>query len=85
MFLDKSTTTNIADFIQPSLGQLQPNLDEFMDTIEPLQGTYNTDFIMISVIMNNMVLPTYLLMCSHVFGFHYFWAYFKYSIINRLY
>jgi len=40
--LDKSTTTNIADFIQPSLGQLQPNLDEFMDTIEPLQGTYNT-------------------------------------------
>lgn len=23
----------IADFIQPSLGPLQPNLDEFMDTI----------------------------------------------------
>ncbi|XP_060863445.1 carbohydrate-responsive element-binding protein isoform X1 [Metopolophium dirhodum] len=38
---DKSTTTNIADFIQPSLGQLQPNLDEFMDTIEPLQDLFS--------------------------------------------
>lgn len=28
---------NLADFIQPSLVQLQPNLDEFMD-IEPLHG-----------------------------------------------
>lgn len=27
----------IADFIQPSLGPLQPNLDDFMDTLEPLQ------------------------------------------------
>lgn len=36
-FLDHSI--NIANLIQPSLGQLQPNLDEFMDTIEPLQGT----------------------------------------------
>lgn len=32
-------SSHIADLIQPSLGQLQPNLDEFMDTIEPLQGT----------------------------------------------
>nr|CAD7457016.1 unnamed protein product [Timema tahoe] len=29
--------TNIADFMQPSLVQLQPNLDDFMDTLEPLQ------------------------------------------------
>ncbi|XP_050536915.1 MLX-interacting protein isoform X2 [Daktulosphaira vitifoliae] len=36
---DKST--KIADFIQPSLGQLQPNLDEFMDTIEPLQDLFS--------------------------------------------
>ncbi|KPJ15034.1 MLX-interacting protein [Papilio machaon] len=27
----------LADFIQPSLGPLQPNLDDFMDTLEPLQ------------------------------------------------
>ncbi|XP_018326914.1 carbohydrate-responsive element-binding protein [Agrilus planipennis] len=27
----------IADFIQPSLGPLQPNLDDYMDTFEPLQ------------------------------------------------
>lgn len=27
---------NLADFIQPSLGPLQPNLDDFMDTLEPL-------------------------------------------------
>ncbi|XP_033608896.1 MLX-interacting protein isoform X4 [Cryptotermes secundus] len=27
----------IADFIQPSLVQLQPNLEDFMDTLEPLQ------------------------------------------------
>lgn len=27
-----------ADFIQPSLGPLQPNLDDYMDTFEPLQG-----------------------------------------------
>ncbi|XP_049830126.1 MLX-interacting protein [Schistocerca gregaria] len=27
----------LADFIQPSLVQLQPNLDDFMDTFEPLQ------------------------------------------------
>lgn len=28
----------VADFIQPGLIQLQPNLDDFMDTLEPLQG-----------------------------------------------
>lgn len=28
----------VADFIQPGLVQLQPNLDDFMDTLEPLQG-----------------------------------------------
>ncbi|XP_038215203.1 carbohydrate-responsive element-binding protein isoform X2 [Zerene cesonia] len=27
---------SLADFIQPSLGPLQPNLDDFMDTLEPL-------------------------------------------------
>lgn len=27
-----------ADFIQPSLGPLQPNLDEIMDIEGPLQG-----------------------------------------------
>lgn len=32
----------LADFIQPSLGPLQPNLDDFMDTLEPLQGTLLT-------------------------------------------
>ncbi|XP_075221105.1 MLX interacting protein mondo isoform X2 [Lycorma delicatula] len=34
---------SLADFIQPSLVQLQPNLDDFMDTLEPLQELfYNT-------------------------------------------
>ncbi|CAG9783682.1 unnamed protein product [Diatraea saccharalis] len=28
---------SLADFIQPSLGPLQPNLEDFMDTLEPLQ------------------------------------------------
>lgn len=28
----------VADFIQPGLIQLQPNLEDFMDTLEPLQG-----------------------------------------------
>jgi MAX-like protein X len=28
----------LADFIQPGLIQLQPNLDDFMDTLEPLHG-----------------------------------------------
>jgi hypothetical protein len=31
----------IADFIQPTLVQLQPNLEDFMDTLEPLQGKDN--------------------------------------------
>lgn len=30
----------VADFIQPGLIQLQPNLEDFMDTLEPLQGTH---------------------------------------------
>ncbi|XP_011881739.1 PREDICTED: MLX-interacting protein isoform X2 [Vollenhovia emeryi] len=34
--------TSLADFIQPSLGPLQPNLDDFMDTLEPLQEFLNT-------------------------------------------
>ncbi|KAK6638370.1 hypothetical protein RUM44_008799 [Polyplax serrata] len=29
---------NLADFIQPSLVQLQPNLDDFMDALEPFQA-----------------------------------------------
>ncbi|KAG6449533.1 hypothetical protein O3G_MSEX006100 [Manduca sexta] len=32
----------LADFIQPSLGPLQPNLDDFMDTLEPLQELLST-------------------------------------------
>ncbi|XP_011503431.1 PREDICTED: MLX-interacting protein [Ceratosolen solmsi marchali] len=28
---------NLADFIQPSLGPLQPNLEDFIDTLEPFQ------------------------------------------------
>lgn len=31
----------IADFIQPTLVQLQPNLEDFMDTLEPLQDLLN--------------------------------------------
>ncbi|GBP81157.1 Carbohydrate-responsive element-binding protein [Eumeta japonica] len=33
---------SLADFIQPSLGPLQPNLDDFMDTLEPLQELLST-------------------------------------------
>lgn len=33
---------SLADFIQPSLGPLQPNLDDFMDTFEPLQEFLNS-------------------------------------------
>lgn len=33
---------SIADFIQPSLGPLQPNLEDFMDTLEPLQEFLNS-------------------------------------------
>ncbi|XP_073944091.1 MLX interacting protein mondo isoform X3 [Choristoneura fumiferana] len=33
---------SLADFIQPSLGPLQPNLDDFMDTLEPLQDLFST-------------------------------------------
>lgn len=29
---------SLADFIQPSLGPLQPNLDDFMDTLEPFHA-----------------------------------------------
>lgn len=32
----------LADFIQPSLGPLQPNLDDIMDTLEPLTDLINT-------------------------------------------
>ena len=32
----------LADFIQPGLIQLQPNLDDFMDTLEPLHGKLQT-------------------------------------------
>ncbi|XP_068086175.1 MLX-interacting protein [Anabrus simplex] len=32
---------SLADFIQPSLVQLQPNLDDFMDTLEPLHDLVN--------------------------------------------
>lgn len=39
MFYFSARTTSLADFIQPSLVQLQPNLDEFME-FETLQGKY---------------------------------------------
>lgn len=32
----------MADFIQPSLVQLQPNLDDIMDTLEPLQEFFSS-------------------------------------------
>ncbi|XP_059616210.1 carbohydrate-responsive element-binding protein isoform X2 [Phlebotomus argentipes] len=32
----------IADFIQPSLGPLQPNLEDFMDTCEPIPELFGT-------------------------------------------
>ncbi|CAG9769010.1 unnamed protein product [Ceutorhynchus assimilis] len=32
--------SGFADFIQPSLGPLQPNLDDYMDTFDPLQELY---------------------------------------------
>lgn len=38
MFNLTARGASIADFIQPSLGPLQPNLEDFMDTLEPLQG-----------------------------------------------
>ena len=38
-------SANLADFIQPSLGPLQPNLEDFMDTLEPLQGMFYVVFI----------------------------------------
>lgn len=38
MFCFSARGASLADFIQPSLGPLQPNLDDFMDTLEPLQG-----------------------------------------------
>ncbi|KAL0272108.1 UNVERIFIED_CONTAM: hypothetical protein PYX00_005204 [Menopon gallinae] len=33
---------NLADFIQPSLVQLQPNLDDFVDSFEPLQDLFTS-------------------------------------------
>ena len=36
----KAKGAGLADFIQPGLIQLQPNLDDFMDTLEPLQGNF---------------------------------------------
>lgn len=40
-FLFLARGASLADFIQPSLGPLQPNLDDFMDTLEPLHGKYD--------------------------------------------
>lgn len=41
-FLNRIARAGIADFIQPSLGPLQPNLDDFMNGA-PLQGIQRTD------------------------------------------
>lgn len=38
LFLFSAKGAGLADFIQPGLIQLQPNLDDFMDTLEPLHG-----------------------------------------------
>jgi hypothetical protein len=35
-----SAKAGLAEFIQPGLVQLQPNIDEFMDTLEPLQSLH---------------------------------------------
>ncbi|ODN02374.1 Carbohydrate-responsive element-binding protein [Orchesella cincta] len=35
----------VADFIQPGLIQLQPNLEDFMDTLEPLQDYVNSKLL----------------------------------------
>lgn len=43
LFLILARGASLADFIQPSLGPLQPNLDDFMDTLEPLQGIICSD------------------------------------------
>lgn len=34
----KARGAGLADFIQPSLGPLQPNLEDYVDTLQPLQG-----------------------------------------------
>lgn len=39
LFLFLAKGAGLADFIQPGLIQLQPNLDDFMDTLEPLHGS----------------------------------------------
>jgi hypothetical protein len=41
LFMALAKGAGLADFIQPGLIQLQPNLDDisFMDTLEPLHGT----------------------------------------------
>lgn len=38
MYIFLIARAGLADFIQPSLGPLQPNLDDYMDTFEPLHG-----------------------------------------------
>lgn len=37
--------SGFADFIQPSLGPLQPNLDDYMDTFDPLQGLWEIPLV----------------------------------------
>lgn len=51
---------SLADFIQPSLGPLQPNLDDFMDTLEPLQGI----IMFIDLISNSFLYSPYM---SYIF------------------
>jgi len=47
---------SLADFIQPSLGPLQPNLDDFMDTLEPLQGIQSCLLILYEIVSLMMFL-----------------------------
>jgi MAX-like protein X len=39
-YLFLAAKAGLADFIQPGLVQLQPNIDDFMDTLEPLQSLH---------------------------------------------
>jgi len=46
-FLLTARAGMVADFIQPGLVQLQPNLEDFMDTLEPFHGTLTLLFVFV--------------------------------------
>lgn len=58
---------SLADFIQPSLGPLQPQLDDIMDTLnklEPLQGT-----IMIKLLIRHEIVARYSFVWRNIWFF----------------